>query len=214
MMPYKGIYLKVITFLVKKPMKEEFGSELTKKVLKASPAIYKDLLSKVEDIGQDNPMAANIYMCFVFFAIWRAGQGSLTLEGMRNVTRKMMAAKMAQKMIAGRNMNIPEDYAKGRAKMERAKAWADEHPEYKDKTWDINFDDTKHKDGYFYYFTRCPINDFARKYDFMDILPVCCELDHLITQANHGVLIRDYTLAQNGALCDYWLVPDQIKNPQ
>ena len=36
----------------------------------------------------------------------------------------------------------------------------------RNKTWDFNFDDSKHKDGSYYYFTRCPLNDFARKYGF------------------------------------------------
>ena len=47
--------------------------------------------------------------------------------------------------------------------------WADAHPQYRDKTWDFNFDDSKHKDGSYYYFTRCPLNDFARKYGFLEV---------------------------------------------
>lgn len=213
MMPYKGIFIKLFSFLVKKPMYEEFGKKTTKKALKKAKPIYKELLQKVEDIGADNPMASNIYMCFVFFAIWQAAKDELTIEGMRTVTQKMLNTKIAQKMVGGRNMNIKEDYEKGREKMQRAKDWADQHPEYKEKTWDINFDDTKHKDGYFYYFTRCPLEKFARENSFMDILPVCCNLDHLMAQANHGVLRRDYTLATGGKICDYWLLPDGIKNP-
>jgi len=30
----------------------------------------------------------------------------------------------------------------------------------------------------------------------------------------HGVLHRDYTLATGGDMCDYWIVPDKIQNPQ
>lgn len=33
-------------------------------------------------------------------------------------------------------------------------------------------------------------------------------------KANHGVLHRDYTLATGGSICDYWIVPDKIRNPQ
>ncbi len=83
----------------------------------------------------------------------------------------------------------------------------------KDKTWDFNFDDSKHKDGNYYYFTRCPLNDFARKYGFLEVLPVCCDIDYITTEYSHGILHRDYTLASGGNICDYWIVPDQIKNP-
>ncbi|MCR5187898.1 MAG: L-2-amino-thiazoline-4-carboxylic acid hydrolase [Treponema sp.] len=214
MMPYKSVFIKMFSFLLKKPLTQQFGKELTKSSLKKAPAIYKSLLEKTEDIGADNPMASNTYMCYVFFAIWKAADGKMDPDGMKKVSLKFMESKFAKKMFGKRNMNIPEDYAKGREKMEKAKAWADAHPEYKDKTWDINFDDNKHKDGYFYYFTRCPIEKFARENGFMEILPVCCDLDHLLTKANHGVLHRDYTLSRDGSMCDYWVVPDQITNPQ
>ena len=58
------------------------------------------------------------------------------------------------------------------------------------------------------------VNTFARKHGFIEVLPVCCELDHLLTEASHGKLIREYTLATGGSMCDYWIVPDQLKNPQ
>ena len=94
-----------------------------------------------------------------------------------------------------------------------SKALKGAKPIYKDKTWDFNFEN-KHKDGIYYHFTRCPLNDFARKNGFLEILPVCCEIDHYMTEAKHGVLHRDYTLATGGSICDYWIVPDKIKNPK
>lgn len=213
MMPYKGSIYNLFIFLLKKLLREEFGKEATKKALRKSKAIYKELLEKTDDIGADNPMASNIYMCYIFLALWKASEGAFTTDGMRRVSRKFINTPFAQKMVAGRDINKPEDLAKGKAKMQRFKAWADQHPQYKDLTWDINFDDKLHKDGYYYYFTRCPIEKFSRENGFQEILPVCCELDHLMTEANHGVLIRHNTLAQGGKLCDYWIVPDQIKNP-
>lgn len=52
----------------------------------------------------------------------------------------------------------------------------------------------------YYNFTRCPLNDFARENGYIEILPVCCEMDHYMTEAKHGVLHRDYTLATGGEL--------------
>ncbi len=33
----------------------------------------------------------------------------------------------------------------------------------------VRLHDSKHKDGSYYYFTRCPLNDFARKYGFLEV---------------------------------------------
>ena len=90
--------------------------------------------------------------------------------------------------------------------MHRMKDWADAHPQYQGKTWDFNFDDTLHRDGFYYHFTYCPLNSFARKHGYIEVPPVCCELDHILTEASHGRLIREYTLATDGEICDYWIV--------
>ena len=50
----------------------------------------------------------------------------------------------------------------------------------------------------YYHFTRCPLNDFARKYGFLEVLPICCDMDYITTEYSHGILHRDYTLASGG----------------
>ena len=113
-----------------------------------------------------------------------------------------------------RLMNNPEELQQSWKGLYEKKAWADQRPQYRDKTWDFNIDEKMHRDGVYYYFTRCPLNNFARKYGYLEILPACCELDYLITEANHAVLHRDQTLASGGTMCDYWVVPDKIKDPR
>lgn len=214
MLKYKGTFITVFPFLMKKNMVEQYGKRVTKDAFKKAPKLYKQMLNEVEDIGSENPMAGNIYMAFVFMAIWKAADGAIDVDSYRTVVRNFLTKSFARKFIGKSNMNNPEDVQKAKEKFRRMQAWADEHPQYKDKTWDFNFDESKHKDGSFYYFTRCPLNDYARKYGFMDVLPVCCELDHIITEASKGRLIREYTLAGGGPMCDYWIVGDQLKNPE
>ena len=126
----------------------------------------------------------------------------------------MVKTPLVTKILGKRDMNKPEDLAQSWKGLYEKKEWADNRPQYRDKTWDYNIDKTKHRDGVYYYFTNCPLNNYARKYGYMEILPVCCELDYLITEANHAVLHRDQTLASGGTMCDYWVVPDKIKDPR
>ncbi len=214
MLKYKGTFIRLFPIFMKKYMREQFGDEITKKALKKAPAIYRDMLNKCDDIGSDNPMAGNVYMAFVFMAVWKAGDGTIDIERYRKVVNDTIKKSFLRNFIGKNDMNSADGVKIGREKMMQRKQWAETHPEYLDKTWDINIDDTKHKDGYFFYFTRCPINNFARKYGFLEVLPICCELDHLLTEASHGKLIREYTLATDGSMCDYWVVPDKIENPQ
>ena len=54
---------------------------------------------------------------------------------------------------------------------------------------------------------------YMAKHGFLEVLPICCGIDYITTEYSHGILHRDYTLASGGNICDYWIVPDQIKNP-
>ena len=58
------------------------------------------------------------------------------------------------------------------------------------------------------------LEKFVRENGYLEVLPVCCDIDYLSAEASHGVLHRDYTLATVGHICDYWIVPDKIANPQ
>ena len=214
MMKYKGMFIRMFPPMLKKYMKEQFGSEITKKAFKGAPAIYRDMLNKCDDIGADNPMAKNIYMSFVFLAIWKASEGAIDVESYRKVIQNFVKSPMAGMIMGGKDLNKPETLQAAKARFHAMQAWADAHPQYKDKTWDFNFDENKHRDGSYYHFTRCPIEAFARKYGYLEVLPLCCELDYAMTEAMHGVLHRDYTLATGGDMCDYWIVPDKIQNPQ
>jgi len=214
MLKYKGTFIRLFPLFMRKYLREQYGDEITAKALKRAPGIYKDMLAKCDDIGADNPMAGNIYMCFVFMAIWKGADGEIDVDSYRKVIRDFITKSVFRKFIGKNDMNSPDGIEKGRAKMISNKQWIEEHPQYKDKSWDINIDDDLHKDGYYFYFTRCPINSFARKYGFLEVLPACCEIDHLLTEASHGRLIREYTLAKDGDICDYWIVPDKIKDPK
>ena len=214
MLEYKGTFITLFPLMMKKYMVEQYGRTVTKEAFKKAPAIYKDMLSKVEDIGSENPMVGNIYMAFVFMAIWKAADGAIDTDSYRTVVRSFLTKSFARKFIGKSDMNKTEDVLKAKEKYRRMQAWADDHPQYKDKTWDFNFDEVRHKDGSFYYFTRCPLNDFAREHGYIEVLSVCCELDHILTEASKGRLIREYTLATGGPICDYWIVGNKLKNPQ
>lgn len=214
MMPYKSVYVKMFAFFLKKPMNERYGKEKTKEIWKKVPEIYREMLQKTDDIGEDNPMAHNIYMCFVFFAIWKAANGAIDVDELRDLTRIMMDNQLVIKIMGRNDINREKDLKGYEKQFHDIKKWSDEHPQYKDITWDFHFDPAKHKDGTYYYFTKCPLEKFARENGFLDVLPVMCDIDYKTAELVHGVLIRNETLATGGTMCDYWIVPDHIHDPK
>ena len=93
-------------------------------------------------------------------------------------------------------------------------AWLEAHPQYKAYSWDFHFDETKHQDGFYYHFTQCPLNTFARKEGYLEVLPIMCDIDYKTAALMHAKLYRDHTLAGSGEVCDYWFVGDKVENPK
>ena len=213
-MKYKGIFLYLIKILIRQPMNRKYSRAFTKSVLKKIKPIYKEMLAKTEDIGFENPMANNIYMSYVFFAIWKAAEGEITPVEFKEVITEFMSNSLVTKYMGGMDVNEPAAMRKMEDKFHQMAEWAEEHLEYKDKTWDFNFDKTLHRDGTYYHYTRCPIEKFARENGYLEILPVICDIDFLTAKAKGAVLHREQTLATGGKMCDYWFVGDKVENPQ
>jgi len=211
MMEYTDKYWKMLMPLIKKSLIRRFGKEETDALTSKTDAVYRDMLNRADDIGKDNPMASNLYQCLIFIALWKAADGKISIDVLREITHEMLSAPSLK--IAGIfiNANKPSGMDRIENMMKKNAKWLDEHPQYKAASWDFNFDETKHSEGFYYHFTKCPLNDFARKEGYLEILPVMCDIDHLTAGLMHAKLIREQTLASGGEMCDYWFVGD--KNP-
>lgn len=172
------------------------------------------MLERVDDIGAGNPMASNIYMSFVFFAVYKAANGIITIKALRMIAHEAISWKPLKLMGSFVNANKPSGINAIRKMMRKNAEWLEKHPKYKKVSWDFNFDENKHRDGYYYHFTQCPLNSFARREGLLDVLPVMCDMDFMTAGLMHAKLHRENTLAGGGKICDYWYVGDKVKNPK
>lgn len=62
--------------------------------------------------------------------------------------------------------------------------------------------------GIHYRFEQCPIAEFAKAHDLLEIMPAMCNGDYPAMELLHAGLIRKTTCA-NADVCDYWIVGDQ-----
>lgn len=62
--------------------------------------------------------------------------------------------------------------------------------------------------GIHYQFERCPIAEFAKEHNYLDLMPAFCNGDYPAMNAMHAGLIRKHTCA-NSNVCDYWIVGDK-----
>ena len=208
MMEYTDKYWKMIIPLVKKDLVRRFGKEEAASLIQKTDVVYRDMLNRADDIGKDNPMASNLYEGLLFFALWEATDGKISVDDLREITRAVMqfpAMKLVGLFVNANRSGLE----KLEKRMHKNAEWLEVHPQYKGVSWDFNFDKTKHSEGFYYHFTRCPLNDFARREGYIEVLPVMCEIDLLSAELMHAKLIRKQTLASGGDCCDYWFVGDK-----
>ncbi len=198
----------MISLFMKKIMTKKYGKVTASELIKKAKPQYKKMILEAEDIGDKNPMASNIYMSFVFMAIWKVADGAITPMDMHEMTKELMGMSIVKKVYSSGNLNKPENMEKLRNQLTKSKDWADSHPKYRNKTWDFNFDKNLKGGEISYYFTRCPLNDYARAHGYMEILPIMCEIDFLTAKLIHAKLYRHETLAGGGDKCDYKYVGD------
>ncbi len=208
MMEYTDKYWKMIIPLVKKDLVRRFGKEEAASLIQKTDVVYRDMLNRADDIGKDNPMASNLYEGLLFLALWEAADGKISVDDLREITRAVMqfpAMKLVGLFVNANRSGLE----KLEKRMHKNAEWLEVHPPYKGGSWDFNFDKTKHSEGFYYHFTRCPLNDFARREGYIEVLPVMCEIDLLSAELMHAKLIRKQTLASGGDCCDYWFVGDK-----
>lgn len=214
MMEYTGNYWKILTMVSKGWLRRRYGKAYTRELLIKAHSEYREYLERADDIGGTaNPMAKNTYMCLVFIALWKAADGRISEQDLRDLTTSVMSIPILGLMYRSMNMNTPAGLRRVSDGLHRSAQWLHEHPEYQDLSWDFHFDETLHKDGLYYHFSQCPLNTIARKEGFLEILPVMCDVDHLTARLMHATLHREQTLATGGEICDYWFVGDQVRDP-
>lgn len=201
------------TKLLKNGLKKIWRADDVENLIRRAKPVYKNLLLKIDGISEKNPMAHNIYLSFVFISIWLASERKISCEKMSEAIGEMLSWKPLKWFYGRIDLNTEKGVKTFGRMMKKCADYAENHPEEKN-AWDFHFDEKIHADGFYYYFTHCPINDFCKKFGYEEFTPVLCKIDFTTMGMMHSVLHREQTLADGGKICDYWTVGDGIENPE
>lgn len=211
-MKYVGIYWTLFAPLMKKSIETRYGTELAIRSIKNGKNEYRKLLSRADDLGRGNPMASNAYFAYVFAGAWLGSNKEITPEQMALVMTDVLQSRLLRTVFGMTDMNkTPKKWYKD---MKKYQAWFEKNGKKYPVNWIVNFDEERHKDGSFYYFTRCPICEFCKREGIMELMPALCSTDEVMFTLQHGKLYREQTIARGGDMCDYWIVGDKAKAPK
>ena len=213
MLKYKPIHWFFMTPFIKRALKTKYCNEDIKIIVRNAKAEYRELLNKADDIGSKNPMASNLYFCLLFFSFMKGSEGKINSEDLKEIMRITLSDSILLKLMGKKDFNNPKDLKEFKEHIHKNSEWAELHRKDYPETWEFNFDDS-HQDGFYYYFTKCPIAKFFKDNNFEELTPLFCELDHLTIKTRKAKLFRDKTLAKGDDICDFWIVGDKVKNPE
>ena len=60
----------------------------------------------------------------------------------------------------------------------------------------------------YYEFTECPVAEFAKQFDLLEVMPALCNPDYTAMELLHAKLVR-ITTCSNGSKCDYMICGDE-----
>lgn len=207
-------YWNVMTPLLARSLRRQYGREFTTEALRRGKQIYRRMLQEAPDVGSDNPMAGNLYESFVLLALYEGSGRRISEDGLRQMTRDVMHFPPLRLMGLGMDYRRAGGVQNANRLFHAYARWIRRHPQYREVSWDFHFDRKKHRDGTFYWFTHCPIEQYCKSHDLIHILPVLCDIDHMSAELLHARLERHQTLATGGRVCDYWIYSEDLQDPQ
>lgn len=213
MLKYKPMYWYALESIIKNNLKKKYSKDDTKIILLNAKKEYKYLLSIADDIGSNNPMASNMYMCLLFLSFLTGNKEKVKEEDLKELISTTLNSKIVDFLISRNDMNREKDIKKFGSRIHRSANWIEKHKSEYPESWEFNFDDT-HKDGVYYYFTKCPIAKFFKDNNLENLTHIFCEIDYLTIEKNRAKLHREHTLASGDKICDFWIVGDKLKCPK
>ena len=211
-MKYIGIYWTLFAPMIKRSIEKRYGADFAKRSIRQGKREYRGLLSRADELGPGNPMASNAYFAYVFAAAWLGGGKRIPPEEMGEVMTDVLESRLMRAVFGSTNLNRqPKKWYRD---MKKYAKWYEAHGADYPVNWKVNFDDSRHADGSFYYFTRCPICEFCNREGISELMPALCATDEVMFRLQHGRLYREHTIAGGDKVCDYWVVGDQVKEPR
>lgn len=211
-MKYKGIYWSFFAPMIKKSIANRFHQELAEEAIRRGKEEYRGLLSRADELGPGNPMAMNAYFAYVFAAAWLGSGKQITPDEMGAVMTDVLTSPLLKFFFGMTDLNRAP--RKWHDDMKKYEAWYQVHGKDYPVNWEVNFDEGAHRDGSYYWFTRCPICEFCQREGIGELMPALCATDEIMFRLQHGALHREHTIARGEGICDYWVVGDRVKDPQ
>ena len=89
-MKYNGFYFWMFKSPMKKVLTEKYGKTYAAEIMKKSKKVYRELVGKADDIGDDNPMAYNELFALALVAPYGVSEKKIPPETVQEMMRRSL----------------------------------------------------------------------------------------------------------------------------
>ena len=203
-MKYNGFYFWMFKGSMKRVLTERYGKQYATAIMRQSKSVYRQLVEQADDIGDDNPMAYNELFALAFVAPYVASEKRIPPEVIQEMMRR--ALYHIKWYFSRTDLNTAKGKAANQKSVVKYAKWYTPEKEAQYPTsFRVDFEGKPYEGACYYRITRCPICAYTEKLGVSELMPLLCDLDHVMVQLQHGVLHRQQTIASGGAYCDYYI---------
>lgn len=203
-MKYNGFYFWLFSRPMKKILTEKYDRKYADEIMKKSKPLYRRLVEEADDIGADNPMAYNELFALAFVAPYLASEKQIPPETVQLMMERSLY--YVKWYFSRTDLNTDKGKRANKKSIVKYVKWYTPEKEAAYPTsFKVDFVGQPHENACYYRITRCPICEYCKKIGAEEVMPLLCELDHVMITLQHGVLHREQTIAGGGDYCDYYI---------
>lgn len=120
-MKYNGFYYWMFKGSMKKVLAEKYGKAYAAEIMKKSRKVYRELVERADDIGDDNPMAYNELFALAFVAPYVASEKKIPPETVQEMMRRSLYH--IKWYFARTDLNTPKGKAENKKSVVKYAEW-------------------------------------------------------------------------------------------
>lgn len=200
---YRKLFVKYI---------EKYFLAEKEELLLKTDQIYDSFKKEVPDIGgSKNMLSGSLDMGLAFFALYEASGRRIA----GSAVEEMMDWRVEEAAVRGKFVDANRTWVV-KLMAKAYTSYAKKVEMHKEKgewgnTWGMRINPEDHEKGFAFHLVGCPLVDFARKHEYMELMPYLCATDYKTAELMHAKLIRKHTVADGYEICDYWYVGDKCR---
>ena len=209
-------YSKRAQKVIMERLNEKYGAVYGQKLWKKTKHIYEEYLVDLPYIGgAKNPMADQLYDSLICFAYWEAIPDKETVEEFKKtVDRTFFGQKLPTlpRWFSGENQKLLNVIAFAAKPFINWSINRHVCSGEWDNAWRVIVNPKKKpKEGMRAVLVGCPIVDFAKKHDLMELMPAMCNGDYGSMPYLRLDTIRPKTVARGDKICDNYILNIQSR---